>query len=268
MRLDELTPANDLLDDPGALQGRFREDGCLLVRRALPHAELSALIDQASGVLERWDVARRGQGGPRWTGKPLPVIDSVELDSVPAMIGLVRRFDTGTSLLNAVAERLCGHPMNLWRIAHLFTSIPDGGSVVQPHQDAYALTATGDYRRFWVALTCIPFGDGGLGLALGSHRLGRIPEIELTGFTPRAERHFPDSGKPVTGVDPGVVGDRWHTAALDPGDLLVFHSDMVHRGLPATSDRIRIALSVIASARTDPMPSPMYTLPENHARRS
>jgi hypothetical protein len=139
MRLDELAPANDLLDDPKALLGRFREDGCLLIRQALSHSKLFSPIDQASGILERWGVARR-QDGLRWTGKPLPAIDSVELGQRPRLIGLVRRFDAGDSPLHPVAERLCGHPMDLWRIAHLFTSIPDGGSVVQPHQDAYALT--------------------------------------------------------------------------------------------------------------------------------
>jgi hypothetical protein len=41
---------------------------------------------------------------------------------------------------------------------------------------------------------------------------------------------------------------------MEPGDLIVFRPDVVHRGLPPTSDRIRMALAVIVSARSDPLP--------------
>lgn len=267
MRLSELLPANDLVDDTAALGRRYRSEGCLLIRQALARAQLTPLIDETSEVIERWGVGVR-RDELRWTGLPAPAIDSTELNGIPAMLRLVEQLDRNDSPLQPVADRLCGKPMHLWRIAHLFVAIPDDAAcATAPHQDHYGRDPTGDYRRFWIALTRIPFGDGGLGLALGSHHRGRLPVRELDGFVPRAEIHFPSQDDSVRGIPPALVDDHWHTAALEPGDLFVLHGDLVHRGLPATSDRIRIALAVTASASSDPRPTRAFTLVENHARR-
>ncbi|MGH3781134.1 MAG: phytanoyl-CoA dioxygenase family protein [Pseudonocardiaceae bacterium] len=112
----------------------------------------------------------------------------------------------------------------------------------------------------------MPFGDGGLGLAVGSHHQGRLPRRDLPEFTDRAAPGQSASPQLATGIDPGLVNDHWHTASMEPGDLIVFRPDVVHRGLPATSDRIRIALTGVASATSDPLPHTMYTGPENRAR--
>ncbi|MFZ2115343.1 MAG: phytanoyl-CoA dioxygenase family protein [Pseudonocardiaceae bacterium] len=249
MELSELRAAtNDLLDDLEALAGRYQQDGCLLVRGALGSAALAAVIDQATSVLVRCGVADH-RCGLRWTGAPVPDLDDIGINDIPALDDLVHQIDGGSDPLRPVADRVCGHPMHIWRALHIFAAVPDDPShVTAPHQDNFAVNTTGDYRRLWIALTDIPFGDGGLGLAVGSHRRGRLPRRELR--------------------DPGLVNDHWHTASMEPGDLIVFRPDVVHRGLPATSDRIRMALAVIASATSDPLPHTMYTGPENRARHN
>jgi hypothetical protein len=67
-------------------------------------------------------------------------------------------------------------------------------------------------------------------------------------------------------VDPSVIEDHWHSAHMRPGDAIVFSSDLLHRSLPATSDRIRVALSVTSSAESSPRPVATFTTPEDIER--
>jgi hypothetical protein len=87
VRLSELAAANDIMGDPQALSYRYDRDGCLLVRNAFPPAEISAIDDQASAVLEHWGVGTLSgeQPGLRWTGQPLAFLDSEELHCIPAL---------------------------------------------------------------------------------------------------------------------------------------------------------------------------------------
>jgi hypothetical protein len=265
MKLSELSVANDLLHDYEALTARFTQDGCLLVRDAVDPTSLAAITNQATSALERYELAKQ-RDGIRWTGMAAPHLDETGINDIPALDDLVKMIDHGSDFLRPVADRVCGHQMHVWRAMSIFCSIPDDPAhVTWPHQDNFAMTTTGDYRRLWIALTEIPFGDAGLGLALGSHHRGRFPSQQLPDFITRtAPGH--SSPPPATGIDPHLVDDHWHTAGMRPGDLIAFHSDMVHRGLPSTSDRIRLALGVIVSATSDPRPPNIYTGPENRAR--
>lgn len=266
MRLSELRAADGLLDDPHQLAARYEQDGCLLVRNALDHTTVAAIAHEAASALQRRGIAEH-RDGLRWTGMAMPHPDDTGVNDIPTLDALLAQIDQGRDPVRPVAGRVCGHPMHIWRGLYIFVTIPDDPAyVTAPHQDNFAMTATGDYRRLWIALTDIPFADGGLGLALGSHHRGRLPRRELPEFLDRP-RH-PNAAQPGTGVDPQLVGDHWHTAAMQPGDLIVFHPGVVHRGLPATSNRIRMALAVIASAEADPRPPVQYTGPESRRRRN
>lgn len=267
MKLSELLPANDLLGDDRALAARFDQEGCLLVRGAFHPPTLADVVDQATSALERYGLAQR-RDGIRWTGAVVPHLDKTGINDIPVLKDLLNQIEDGSDFFRPVADRICGHPMHIWRALHIFAAVPDDPShVTPPHQDNFEVTATGDYRRLWIALTEIPFGDGGLGLALGSHRHGQLPHQQLPEFTDRAAPGQENPLPPANGINPLLVGDRWYTASMQPGDLITFHPKVVHRGLRATSDRIRLALTVIASAISDPLPHTMYTDSDNRARR-
>jgi ectoine hydroxylase-related dioxygenase (phytanoyl-CoA dioxygenase family) len=158
-------------------------------------------------------------------------VDATELQRVPALLELSERGGAAYEQLAEVAARAFACPMQIWPGARLLVGLPgDPSRATPPHQDSRGLDWIGDYRRLWIALGEIPFGDGGLALAPGSHRYRRLPLTEL-------------------------IDDDWHTAAMTTGDLFTFDLNLVHRSLPATSDRIRIALTMIASAQWDPRPS-------------
>jgi Phytanoyl-CoA dioxygenase (PhyH) len=230
LSLTELHAANALLDDPAALATRHQQEGCLFVRAALDPAALADLADQAAGLLERWGVARRADG-VRATGAPLPLVDPAELQRLPALVALAEQIAAGTDPIAPVAARAFGCPTSLWPGARLHIALPgDPEGVTPAHQDSSALDWIGDYRRLWIALGEIPFGDGGLALAAGSHRYRRLPMDEL-------------------------LDGNWFTAAMSIGDMFAFDLNLVHRSLPTTSDRIRIALTVVGSAQWDPRPA-------------
>jgi 1-deoxypentalenic acid 11beta-hydroxylase len=265
MQLSELRDSNDLLDDPGALEARFEQDGCLFIRGALDPVWLAAVTDAAALVLERCGVARR-QDGLRWTGVPMPHIDEIGLNDSPALSDLVIQVDQGSMPMATAASRACGHPMQVWRMPYFAVCVPDDPAyVTAPHQDNFALPGQ-DRRRLWFPLTEIPFGDGGLAVALGSHRRGLLPFHKLDAFKDRAT-----GGQLVaphaSGVDAELVDDHWHTASMAPGDLLTFHPHIVHRGLPGASDRVRVALASIASAGSAPLPPTGAAVVEQRARQ-
>jgi hypothetical protein len=230
LSLTELHAANALLDDPAALAARHQQEGCLFVRAAINPDVLAELADQAAALLERAGVARRADG-LRATGAPLASIEPAELQALPALTALADQITAGTDPIAPVASQAFGCPTALWPGARLHVALPgDPERATPPHQDSRALDWIGDYRRFWIALGDIPFGDGGLGLAAGSHRYRRLRMDEL-------------------------LDGNWCTAAMSIGDLFAFDLNLVHRSLPATSDRIRMALTVIGSAQWDPRPS-------------
>jgi hypothetical protein len=230
LTLTELPAANALLEDPSALAARHQQQGCAFVRAAIDPAALAELADQAAALLERWGIAVRADG-VRATGVPLPSIDATELQGLPALAALVDQIAAGTDPIAPIAARVFGCPMQLWPGARLHLALPgDPDRATEPHQDSGALDWIGDYRRFWIALGEIPFGDGGLALAAGSHRYRRLGLDEL-------------------------LDGNWSTAAMSTGDMLAFDLNLVHRSLPVTSDRIRVALTVIGSAQWDPRPS-------------
>ena len=230
LSLTELHAANELLDDRAALAARHQQEGCLFVREAIDPGALAEVADQAAALLERWGVARHSDG-VRATGASFPSVDPTELQRLPALVALVDQMAAGTDPFASVVAQVFGCPSALWPGARLHFAFPgDPARAIPPHQDSAALDWIGDYRRIWIALGDIPFGDGGLGLAAGSHRYRRLPMDEL-------------------------LDGNWWTAAMSIGDMLAFDLNLVHQSLPATSDRIRIALTMIGSAQWDPRPS-------------
>ena len=204
MPLTELHAANALLGDPAALAGRHQQEGCVFVRAAIDPAALADLAEQAAALLERWGIAHRADG-LRATGASLRSAATAELQNLPALAELCDQIAEGSDPIGPVAAQIFGCPAALWPGARLHVALPgDSKRVTPPHQDSGALDWIGDYRRIWIALGEIPFGDSGLGLATGSHRYQRL------------------------GLDE-ILDGNWCTAAMSIGDLFAFDLNLVHR---------------------------------------
>ena len=167
----QLRSSNALLDDQSALDRRYREEGALFFRAAIDPNVLRPIRDQVAGVLERWSVARWENDDLVWTGVPLPDFDRRELHDLPALNALSEANGDGSSPLKTLADAVYSRPTSVSRALTLFAIIPDDPAhTTSPHRDnisggfANPERQDADYRRLWLPLTNIAFGDGGLRL--------------------------------------------------------------------------------------------------------
>jgi hypothetical protein len=230
----QLRSSNALLDDQSALDRRYREEGALFFRAAIDPNVLRPIRDQVAGVLERWSVARWENDDLVWTGVPLPDFDRRELHDLPALNALSEANGDGSSPLKTLADAVYSRPTSVSRALTLFAIIPDDPAhTTSPHRDnisggfANPERQDADYRRLWLPLTNIAFGDGGLAVALGSHG-------ELSGTLVETTK------------------EPWATASFELGDALFFHARTLHAGIPFKSHRIRIAVAPMIALEGHP----------------
>jgi hypothetical protein len=236
--LASLTPLRDstpLLDDHLRLQQRYAEDGFLLVRRLIPPRLYAPVFEEIATILQREGVAQRDRDGCLWwTGASRPQ-DAVWLSNIDSLKALVDvRIAGQRHPLQGAADLLLGRPAWIsWDIG-IMESYPTGRPATQIHQDRFGFGDAGDYRRFWMPMTPIPSGDGGLAIAAGSHRGGV-----------RALRPIPLE----------CVPEGMSTTAFEPGDALLLHADLIHATVPYTSNRVRLAMVVNVCADESPHPA-------------
>lgn len=123
-------------------------------------------------------------------------------------------------------ESVLVHPRNIGRI--MFSTTP----TTPPHQDYVHIQGTPDVWTAWVPLGAVPVELGGLAVLAGTHREGVYPVQRMTG---------------AGGI--GVVTDaleaehEWVTNDFETGDVLLFHSQTIHRSLPnTTGNRMRLSV--------------------------
>lgn len=123
----------------------------------------------------------------------------------------------------------------------------DEKHLTPPHQDHFFIRQTDNFRTAWIPLMNIEQKVGGLTLAARSHHLGLLERVEHeTAYS------YIFRGRKQRGVPLERIAHRWLTTDYRPGDLLFFHSLMIHRALPNVSDRIRLSLD----ARYQPLSEP------------
>lgn len=246
----ELPDSTALLDDHDALDHRYQEDGAVLVRAALDPDELRPVRDQVAAVLESWGIARWEGEDLVWTGAAVSDLDRRALHDVPALGALSEANANGVGPLTALCNAVYGRPTGVSRSLGLFVVIPDDPAYTTfPHRDNLSGGWTNparvdtDYRRLWLPLTRIDFGDGGLALALGSHRAQPGQGGPLPGYRLRPTKRRPQPEPELSGAFVDSRREPWATASYELGDALIFHARTLHAGIPLKRDRIRIALA-------------------------
>lgn len=235
---------------PGSADGPrlFARDGYVIGRRMLPPEPLRAarrdIIRRLApiGHFAAWPDA---DDKARWSGHP-ETGDSM-MRSKELLDGFAGPLlDSG--LLEPAIERLWGRPPVVYRGAMVTLSVPEDGPFgTAPHRD---IGPGGAGRvRFWVPLTGIDTLGGGLALAVGSHRLDRLPEP--AGRSPYRNKR---TGEP-NGLAPEDFAGTWRAAALDVGDVLLFRPDIVHASTANQTPHVRIAIPFFAQDARDPVPA-------------
>ena len=223
------------LDVPDALRARMASDGYLFLRGLMPRDTLAALQAEI-GTLAR-------EAG--WLRRDAPVaearadLDGFCVDPEPRYLETLRRINRLEAYhalkhhpaLLGVLERLLGgavfpHPRvlmrNIFPAREAFTT--------KAHQDFPNVQGTTEVYTAWIPLIDVPMEVGPLQVAVGSHRQG-VYDFHIGAGAGGIEIEDPLEG-------------RWATSSFAVGDVLIFHSMLVHKGVPNRSDRLRMSMDV------------------------
>lgn len=249
------------LDRGPVLAQRYAKDGYLYLRAALDPKPLLSVRDKIVDVLVSEGMAEAHESGPRWSGADPASLEELLLYEPRAELDYLEESEVAS-----VIERAWGHAPLIWRSVAIFSSFPDDSVFVKgPHQDRFFPDDEADgFATAWLPLTVIDNVEcGGLAIAAGSHRRGRLEERVLEDMKMRS-----GSG-PVRALRAQDVEDPWLSASMNPGDMLIFHSLAVHSGLANFSNRVRLALA-LRFQRQDIEASPLsrHSKLENASRRA
>ena len=236
-RILEYQDASPLLEDAEALRRQVDEDGFACFRGLLPR---DAVIELRRLVLQIF--AQRGwlaPGTELLDGVADKAIDQVEsyasngadlaayqavyrleefhrLAHHPAIVGLFEKL---------FGESVFVHPRNIARLM-----APHKDAVhTPPHQDFIYVQGTKATYTCWFALGDCPRELGGLSVMRATHKGDILPVRDAVGAGGR------------TVILDGVERE-WVEGDLQTGDVVIFHSQTVHRSLPnKTQDRIRLS---------------------------
>jgi ectoine hydroxylase-related dioxygenase (phytanoyl-CoA dioxygenase family) len=217
--LPRLVDCTENLGDPALLRERIAEDGCFLARGVID----PAAIDAAAAAVR--DVGRRQS----WIGpagdiavRPGPAKRSAELYDMTTRLQRLEAvhrlaFDAG---LQSLMESLIGEPAYVHPCKAIRVQWPQalGGVPVLPHRDFTEIQCVEDCFVTWIPLTPCPASKGGLRLFPGTQN-DAVPTDE-----------------PPAGAGAGVQAD------LGPGDVIVFHSLLLHQGMPNETDELRLSV--------------------------
>ncbi|HUE14272.1 MAG TPA: phytanoyl-CoA dioxygenase family protein [Planctomycetaceae bacterium] len=235
--------ANESLHDFDVLDSQFREDGYLFFRQVLDVAQVLEVKRDFVRVLQQQGIVRAGTSEPIWTGAGLGAIDDNALYGLGSYVELIE-----SQGMQQLMERVFGQPIFMFRGTNIRYSLPhDGLHMTPPHQDHFFIRANSEFRTVWVPLMEIGKDVGGLALAVGSHKRGLREHREQENVYSYQMR-----GRKQSGVALEHIGEPWLTTDYRAGDVLVFHSLMLHWALPNRSERVRLSLD----ARCQPKRTP------------
>ena len=241
--MGEFQTANHLLNDFEKLNATFQEEGYLFFRNVLDADAVLKVKQDFVQVLQKQGVVKAGVSEPIWTGAGLDQIDDNALYALDSYQELLDRESS-----RHLFEKIFGEPVFMYRNTDIRFALPKDEKHLTPsHQDHFFIRQTNRFRTAWIPLMNIEREVGGLTLAARSHQSGLLDHVEHETAYSYIFRGRKQRGVPLERITQG-----WLTTDYRPGDLLIFHSLMIHRALPNTSDRIRLSLD----ARYQPISEP------------
>ena len=240
----ELRDSTPYLDDASRLSGNLEADGYLLIRGLLDTDLVARVKRDIMAILrEHHIIEDNGAAEPLWSGGPQPT--ETEYMAVYEKVVQLDSFNELAESQEIVAtlERIIGEAVRVWkqrlfRIIYPTPDAPPAPANVGAHQDG-AVKLGYRARIFytcWLPLMEITDSLGGLALVPGSHRQGLLA---LGGTV--ASSHKDPGNQGASGVRLEVPENSWASTQYQPGDVVFFTRQTIHRGLPNLSDRIRLS---------------------------
>jgi hypothetical protein len=213
-----------LNEDRQRLHQRFQHYGYLYFKKAVAPVKCERLLADFYRQLAPYIVADDESGLPLCKGAGFAETDAIWDEVYPKMQSLesFHGFFHETDMLDIMGivagDAVFVYPMKMARI-----STPGMiGHETPPHQDGHSHNAGPRMAGVWVALHDIDSETGRLKLLAGSHKNGIRPVHQAQG---------------VGGISCEIYPDEtdWHVSDVARGDVILFHSAMVHRAEPNRS---------------------------------
>jgi hypothetical protein len=233
--MEPFVDSTPLLADPEALRARAREEGYLFFSSLLPSESVLDLRRRILEICARHgflaggtplDAAVAAPGAQCREGDAGYMAAYDDIQRLEAFHALAHQPPLLAALRALFGEEVLAHPRNIARVM-----FPQNNRFTTPaHQDFVHVQGTEETWTSW-----IPLGDcaaelGGVEVLAGSHRFGVLPAH-------RAE------GAGGLGVQTDQLGLTWRGGDYRCGDVLLFHSLVVHRGRDNhTPDRLRLSV--------------------------
>jgi hypothetical protein len=223
-----------------AARARFADQGFSVVPGAVPGDALRALTDGYLAMLRRqtgWDLNDPWRGEIIERFRAEPGEESRIYDDIRTT-PLLRDLALSPSIASTVEDVLGGPVELLGKIVFRIDLPHSIGELAYWHQDNFYVK--GDVRTVtaWIPLQDTPFERGCLGVMPGSHLDGLLDHDLVIG-----KRHVPRA----------ALGREIRLAEMEAGDLLLFHSCLVHSSNLNVSDCIRYSVQ----ARFVPLGAPV-----------
>lgn len=227
--------SSDIAGDGAALASRMRRDGYLFLPGLLPRAAIVNVQRQVGEVV-------RADG---WLRRDCPIEQAIAdlagfcVDPEPRYLTTLRKINRLEDyhalkhhpVLTGLFERMLGgailpHPRVLTR--NIFPAREE--FTTKAHQDFPNVQGTEEVYTAWMPLIDCPLEVGPLQVAVGTH-LDGVYDFHIGAGAGGIEIKDPLEG-------------RWVSGAFAIGDVLVFHSMTVHKGVPNRSDKLRMSMDV------------------------
>ena len=222
-----------IVGDASELRRRMDRDGYLYVKGLLPKMLLEklrlkwlAILDQEGWLKEGTKVEQGIANLQAFCVEPeqpymevmTRVLSLMELQAIqhhPDLLALLERLLDGTVFPH---PRMIGRTIFPQKVEY----------TTPPHQDWIPIQGTAQTFTAWFSMNGLGEEMGGLQLSTGSHR-GGIYDF-----------------RPALGAGGMEVTDRlegdWVNSPVEQGDVLFFHSMMVHKGVANRSNRLRLSI--------------------------
>lgn len=237
--------------DRHELLARVREHGYLFIRGLLPPEVLESLRLQCLAIARDGGWVKAGtpladgiadmngfsvEPEPdfmRVYGEMYKLLEFHALQHHPSLVELFERM---------LGESVLPHPHLIGRAV-----FPGREEFTTPaHQDFVGIQGTVETYTAWIPLSDVSPEMGGLQVAAASHTRG------VYDYRPTLGTGGQEVTDPLTGA--------WRNNSFEQGDVLIFHSMAVHKGVPNGSDRLRLSMDARYQKVSDPI-APISLLP-------
>jgi len=242
----EFTVSNTLLRDGPALQARAGADGYLFFKELIDTDLLRELRQQILTLC--FEAGWLKMATDPYLGINAPNVTHIEGQvEYMRLYNQLMRFETFHAFahqpaLLAMLDSLFGeetlvHARNIARII-----FPQAVEHTTPaHQDYLYIKGTEETWTAWIPLGNCPQTLGSLAVMPGSHRHGMYP----------VQRSLGAGGHRIETED---LPFEWCASDFAEGDILLFHSLLIHRGLPnQTPDRLRLSVDYRYQPKSHPL---------------